>query len=236
MFENQFANLSMFFDNYPSQTKLPCIVNVDVSGSMGTSTGFTAPIKEVENGIHAFKKSLENDNQAKMAVDCLLMKFNSSVSVVQEFSKVEDIVIPSFTASGTTALCESIIKSIDKLDERKKQYRSIGVDYYRPWIWVFTDGEPTDMDKSKEMLDKLEYQIKNKKLSLFIVGVKGYNKNKIVSLFKDYATIIEIDGAEYVEFFKWLSNSVNRVIDSKVGDAIELPDLPENTRVINIIA
>ena len=32
--------------------------------------------------------------------------------------------------------------ALDKLEERKQIYQQAGISYFRPWVFLITDGEP----------------------------------------------------------------------------------------------
>ena len=63
---------------------------------------------------------------------------------MQDFVTIEQFTPPSLEADGLTPMGEAINFSIDLIEARKEIYKSHGIQYYRPWIFMITDGAPTD--------------------------------------------------------------------------------------------
>jgi len=56
------------------------------------------------------------------------------------------------TAHGTTDMAGGVNQALDLLQQRKRQYASNGVPYYRPWAFLITDGEISDPQEVAELI------------------------------------------------------------------------------------
>ena len=94
---------------------------------------------------------LIEDELASVRVDIALVTFgDGAVKVIHPFTLVQDFQPPLLIAKGDTPIGEAISQGIDLLETRKKLYREQGVNYYRPILFMITDGEPTDMKKGDQ--------------------------------------------------------------------------------------
>ncbi len=62
----------------------------------------------------------------------------------QPFTSAANFFPPILFARGDTPMGAAITKATDMVEERKREYRANGISYYRPWIFLITDGAPTD--------------------------------------------------------------------------------------------
>ena len=146
-------DLVEFTDN--PEPRCACVLLLDTSGSM-----YGSPIRALNEGIRAFKEELENDSLASLRVETAIVSFDSSVQLVQDFATVDALATPELDASGVTSTASAVNQAIDMVEERKKTYRDAGIQYYRPWIVLITDGASTDgrqqMDAASDRVRRAE--------------------------------------------------------------------------------
>ncbi|MFN9176458.1 MAG: vWA domain-containing protein [Synechocystis sp.] len=208
------VGLPEFVDN--PENRCPVILLVDTSRSM---TG--APLQELQRGLEVFKAEIEKDAQASLSVEVAIIAFGRSVGLVQDFTTVDDFNPPPLQADGLTPMGEAIENALDLLDRRKATYRANGVQYYRPWIFLITDGAPTDQwQQAAERLHQAEH---DNKLLFFTVGVEGADFETLKQIAPPQRPPVLLNGLDFSSLFVWLSSSMRRVSHNKVGDVIALP-------------
>jgi len=119
------------------EPRCPCVLLLDTSGSMQGE-----PIEALNKGLKAFKEDLAKDSLASRRVELAVVTFDNEIKVAQDFVTVDHFNPPPLTAQGQTFMGGGIQKALDLIQARKQQYRANGVAYYRPWIFMITDGEP----------------------------------------------------------------------------------------------
>ncbi len=119
----------------------------------------------------------------------------------------------------------AIQRAIDMIQERKKLYRTVGVAFYRPWVFMITDGAPTD--EWQTAADRVKEGEKNKAFSFFAVGVDGANFEVLQKICVRQP--LRLKGLRFKNLFQWLSNSQQSVSRSSPGDNVPLqnPATPE---------
>jgi uncharacterized protein YegL len=203
-----------FADN--PDPRAPCILLLDVSGSMAGE-----PIDELNAGLKAFRAAIEKDVLARRRVEPLVVTFGSDVQVLSSFTTADNFVVPHLTANGVTNMSAAILKSLELLEERKREYKEAGIVYYRPWILLISDGEPTDVDHFPTARRALLAAQKEKKVTTVLIGVQDANMDVLKSLCGGLAPV-KLHGLRFEELFRWLSASMARVSQSKTGENIQI--------------
>src|SRR5256885_1047919 len=148
--------------------RCPCVLLLDVSKSMGGQ-----PINELNAGLAQYKDELLSDGLAAKRVDVSLITFGGEVKVVSEFATADTFVPPTLKAGGDTPMGAAILRALDQLNQRKETYRQNGVMFYRPWVFLITDGGPTD--EWHDAADRVKEGEASKAFMFFAVGVEGAN-------------------------------------------------------------
>ena len=200
------------------EPRCPCVLLLDNSGSMHNE-----PIEALNEGLKTFRDELNRDSLAKKRVEVAIVTFNNDVNVVQDFVTADQFEPPRLEAQGLTHMGSAILQGLDMIESRKSQYRSNGVNYYRPWVFLITDGEPQGEPDSivEQAAQRIQEAEANKRVAFFAVGVEGANIPRLSQIV--VRSPLKLRGLDFQEMFIWLSASMQRVSQSKPDDQVPLP-------------
>jgi len=222
------------------EPRCPCVLLVDTSGSMaeivanvGTDTGQTVfedgktyrvvsggtrRIDLVNEGLRAYQADLLKDDLAPQRVEVSVITFGGNVETVVPFVCAHDFAPPTLVANGDTPMGGAVLRAIEAVEERKRLYKQNGLHYYRPWIFLITDGEPTD-DWGAAAARVRECE-QNKQVAFFAVGVEGANFDTLQKI--SIRQPLKLKGYSFREMFVWLSQSQRSVSHSRPGEEDQL--------------
>ena len=209
----------------PNEAHLACVLLLDTSGSM-----YGEPIESLNKALREFKQKVSMDEMAKKRVDIAIVEFNSSARLVQDFTPISQMEPITLEADGVTAMGEGINLAIDIIKERNRFYNSLGTPVFKPWIFMITDGLPTDdISEAARRIAEEESKGSGGKLKFFALGVSDYDKD---TLFKLTKRVMELSDTDFAGIFDWMSESMVAISVSRVGEEVRLGELPANARVV----
>lgn len=211
----------------PGERHIAAALVVDNSTSM-----MGKPIDELNMGLSEFGQALQQDSLALGRAEITVISFNSSVQTEMPFKPASEYQAPELAAGGLTALNEAINTALDALDERKKVYKDNGIAYYRPWLFVLTDGEASDDEIEASTKERLRSYIEHKKVVYMPMGIgERANKAKLQDYYPEDADsklVLSADAKNFKEVFVWLSESLSVIShsDPNVSSEVNLPPTP----------
>lgn len=194
------------------EPRCPCLLLLDVSGSMAGQ-----PIAELNAGLAVFKEELASDLLALKRVEVGIVTFGP-VRTELPFQGAAAFVPPELSSQGDTPMGEAIRLGIEMVRQRKVEFRANGISYYRPWIFLITDGAPTDEWTSAASAVR-EGEV-SKAFAFFAIGVRGANMENLRLL--SVRDPLRLDGLKFRELFSWLSTSLRSVSRSTPGTEVAL--------------
>ena len=214
--------LADFADN--PEPRCPCVLLLDISGSMAGQA-----IAQLNAGLQAFHESLLQDKLASLRVEIAVVTFGNQATLVQDFVTADQFTPIPFSAGGSTPMGAAIQLGLDRLEERKKLYRSSGTPYFRPWVFLITDGEPTD--EWHTAAQRIQEGENHKSVAFFTVGVEKADMNKLAQIAPKERPPKPLNGLDFKSLFVWLSKSLTNVSHSKVGEQVPLAPIDGWTKV-----
>lgn len=199
------------------EPRCPCLLLLDTSGSM---TG--RPITELNAGLRVFKEELTSDHMAIQRVEVAVMTFGP-VRVISDFQTADLFQPPTLSTTGDTPMGSAIMQGLDMLETRKQAYKDAGVGYYRPWVFLITDGAPTDSWQRAAERVRSGDNPERKAFSFFAVGVEGADMAKLAAICSPDRPPMKLQGLSFRELFSWLSSSLGGVARSQPGQMVALP-------------
>ncbi len=199
------------------EPRCPCLLLLDTSGSMNGR-----PITELNAGLQAFKEQLTGDAMAAQRVEVAIMTFGP-VTVLSDFETADSFQPPALHAGGDTPMGSAIMQGLDMLETRKSVYKHAGVAYYRPWVFLITDGAPTDSYTAAAERVRQGDSPDRKAFSFFAVAVEGADMSKLGQICSPNRPPMKLQGLSFRELFTWLSSSLGGVARSQPGQLVALP-------------
>ena len=181
--------------------RLPIYFLLDVSESM-----VGEPIEQVQEGIAMIIKELKTDPYALETVWISIIGFAGKSKVIMPLQDVITFYPPKIPIGSGTSLSkglEELMSSLDK-DIVKTTFERKGD--WKPIVFLFTDGVPTD--DSEKAIQRWNTNYRSK-CNLIIISIGDNTNFNLLGRLSDQVLLFNnTDTNAYKEFFKWVTASI----------------------------
>ncbi len=184
--------------------RIACALLLDTSSSMSGE-----PIDLLNRGFELFCDEIKKDDLARKRAEIMVITFGGVARVEIPFIEGRDLQRRRLTADGVTPMGAALNLALDQLAGQKQAYKQAGLEYYRPWLFVLTDGAPTDGQVFTAAAARVRDAEAAKGVSVFAIGVgSGADLERLKDLSAKRVPVM-LDGLSFAEFFSWLSASLS---------------------------
>lgn len=202
--------------------RLPVYFLLDTSGSM-----FGEPIQALNNALSGMIHTLRTDAQAYGSLWISIITFEREVKEIVPLIDLESFQLPeiicsisgpTFTGKGLEVIHQKVSSAIRKGTPDQQAD-------WRPLLFVFTDGKPSDLQFYREMIPKI------KQLNFGTIIGCAAGKLADDSMLKELCdTVVHLDTTDTTtlrQFFKWVSDTIEHGNKSMgTNDQVNLPPAP----------
>ena len=199
--------------------RCPVILLLDTSYSMQG-----APIQELNRGVQQFIRETAYDEVASMSVELEIITFNSRADIVMPFTPIYNVDKNQkpLTVDGCTQMGEALDLAIKELDKRRKTYQNNGIQYFKPWVILMTDGKPTDAWQTPAA--RIKEMAENKNITYLGIEIGSEVDHEIMLQLMPNRNrmLAKLNQLEFKKFFRWLTKSLNTLSNSTLSDQDDL--------------
>lgn len=193
--------------------RLPVYFLIDVSESMAGE-----PIKQVENGMRQIIQELRTDPYALETAFVSIIAFAGKVTSLSPLTELYKFYPPIFPIGGGTSLGAALNFLMDDIDKNVVKTTTEAKGDWKPIIFLFTDGTPTDDPSTAIARWNQKY---SRKANLVAISIGNNVNTQLLGQFSENVMRLnETDETSFKAFFKWVTASIKAtsVSVSDMGD------------------
>ena len=204
--------------------RLPIFFLIDISESM-----VGEPIQQVEEGLATIIQALKTDPYAIETVWVSIIVFAGQPKTLVPLQEIINFYPPRFPIGGGTSLSKGLGHLMYELRSNivKTNYEQKGD--WKPIVFLFTDGVPTDDSKSAIAEWKQNWQ---RTANMVAVSFGSETDTNVLRELTDNVLLFKnTDPAAYKQFFKWVTDSIKTSSErvDQNGSGFELAKLDNAT-------
>ena len=182
------------------------------------------PMKEMNRAFRAFANKCNSDNRALSRVDFCSISFGDYAVVDNEWGPITNLCENQFVnerTMGCTNYEDAINLALQKVDEKRKRDRTMGIPRSAPIVFLLTDGQPTcDITQSVGEITRRQQEVDgsgHKKFIFTPLFIGPSSSPAVTTLARYGSTVITASPEVYDEVFDFVLHSTEAVSDSMDG-------------------
>ncbi len=208
--------------------RLPVYFLLDTSGSM-----YGEPIQALNNALSGMINTLRADAQALDSLWISIITFDRVVNEIVPLTELAAFQLPEITCpqSGPTHTGMALEMLSKKVPAEIKKGNENQKGDWKPLLFLFTDGKPSDMQLYREMIPK----IKMLNFGAIVCCAAGNlaDDSLLKELTNDVVHLDTADSATLKQFFKWVSETIEQGSKSQgTGEHVPLPPPPSEITMV----
>ena len=204
--------------------RLPVYILADCSASMAGE-----PIVAVNQGLQFLRSELELEPRAVESVWISVIAFGGVARVEVPLTEVLGFYPPVLKAEGGTPMGGALRLLNQAIDNAVVLSSEQHTGDYRPLVFLFTDGEPTDdwQAAAREVMQRTQAKTAN----IIAVGCgSAVNTGTLKAITESVMMMNQVNAGDFQRLMQWISQSVRRASvprqASGLGGAPTTIDLP----------
>lgn len=179
-----------------------------------TSLSMKIRIGAINDGIRGFLNRIASNNTAKYATELSVITFDAETKDIIRFGSVDDAIRviqmnDGIRAQGyDTRMGSAVLHALNQLDRRIEEFNAMGVQYYKPWLILISDGNATDTETVKKASASVQERLRKNQLRTMCLSMGDGSEN-----LKDFTLdgrVARLEDLKVLEFFEMLSRSVSQ--------------------------
>lgn len=187
--------------------RLPIYFLVDVSESMAGT-----PIEEVERGMRTIIQELRVDPYALETAFVSIIAFAGRPATLSPLTELYKFYPPIFPIGGGTFLGAALDYLMDELDQSIQKTTLEVKGDWKPIIFLFTDGNPTD--RCQKAFRRWNERYRSHCNLVAISLGDDVDTLTLAQLTENVLVLKETDAESFRKFFKWVTASIKNTSES----------------------